>query len=37
MATTNNVMVDPSGIGNASKMTPLPQPQITVPTIPQFK
>ena len=33
----NNVMVDPSGIGNAAKMAPLPQPHITVPTIPQFK
>lgn len=33
----NNVMVDPSGIRNAAKMAPLPQPHITVPTIPQFK
>ena len=33
----NNVMVDPSGIGNAAKIAPLPQPHITVPTIPQFK
>jgi hypothetical protein len=33
----NNVMVDPSGIGNAAKMAPLPQPNIMVPTIPQFK
>jgi len=33
----NNVTVDPSGTGNASKMAPLPQPRITVPTIPQFK
>jgi hypothetical protein len=33
----NNVMVDPSGIGNASRMAPLPPPRITVPTIPQFK
>ena len=33
----NNVMVDPSGIGNAAKMAPLPQPHITVPSIPQFK
>jgi hypothetical protein len=30
-------MVDPSGIGNAAKMAPLPQPQISVPTVPQFK
>jgi hypothetical protein len=33
----NNVTADPSGIGNASRMAPLPQPRITVPTIPQFK
>jgi hypothetical protein len=33
----NNVMVDPSGIGNAAKLAPLPQPHIMVPTIPQFK
>jgi hypothetical protein len=33
----NNVMVDPSGIGNASRMAPLPQPQISAPVIPQFK
>jgi len=33
----NNVTVDPIGIGNASRMAPLPQPHITAPTIPQFK
>jgi hypothetical protein len=33
----NNSTVDPSGIGNASRMAPLPQPHITAPTIPQFK
>jgi hypothetical protein len=33
----NNVLADPSGIGNASKIAPLPQPRITVPVIPQFK
>jgi hypothetical protein len=33
----NNVMVDPSGIGNASRMAPLPQPQIAAPVIPTFK
>ena len=33
----NNVMVDPSGIGNAAKIPQLPQPHISVPTIPQFK
>lgn len=33
----DNVMVDPSGIENAAKIPPLQQPQIGVPTIPQFK
>jgi hypothetical protein len=33
----NNVMVDPSGIDNASRMAPLPQPHIAAPVIPQFK
>ena len=33
----NNVMVDPSGIGNASRMAPLPQPHIAPPVIPKFK
>ena len=33
----NNVMVDPSGIGNASRVAPLPPPRITVPVIPKFK
>jgi hypothetical protein len=33
----NNVTVDPSGIGNASKIAPLPPPRITVPAIPSFK
>lgn len=33
----NNVTVDPSGIGNASKLPPLPQPRISVPKVPQFK
>jgi hypothetical protein len=30
-------MVDPSGVGNASKVAPIPPPRISVPTIPQFK
>jgi hypothetical protein len=34
---TNNVTVDPSGIGNAARMAPLPPPRITVPVVPQFK
>ena len=33
----NNVTVDPSGIGNASRIAPLPQPRITAPVIPHFK
>ena len=33
----NNVAVDPSGIGNAARMAPLPPPRITVPVVPQFK
>jgi len=33
----NNVTVDPSGIGNASKIAPPPPPRITVPAIPKFK
>jgi hypothetical protein len=33
----NNVLVDPSGIGNASRIAPLPPPRITVPVVPQFK
>ncbi len=33
----NNVLVDPSGIANASKVAPLPPPRITAPVVPQFK
>ena len=33
----NNVLADPSGIENAYKVAPLPQPHITVPEIPKFK
>jgi len=33
----NNVMVDPSGVGNASRVAPLPPPRITVPVVPKFK
>jgi hypothetical protein len=33
----NNVTVDPGGIGNASRIAPLPPPRITVPVIPHFK
>jgi hypothetical protein len=34
----NNVMVDPSGIGNASRTAPLPEPHVAAPVpIPEFK
>ncbi len=33
----NGMLVDPSGIGNASKVAPIPPPRITVPAVPQFK
>jgi hypothetical protein len=33
----NNASVDPSGIGNANKVAPIPPPRITVPVVPRFK
>jgi hypothetical protein len=33
----NNVAVDPSGIGNASRMATLPQPHIAAPVVPKFQ
>ena len=30
-------VTNPSGIGNANRVAPLPPPRISVPTIPQFK
>ena len=33
----NNVLVDPSGVGNASRTARLPQPIITAPAIPKFQ
>ena len=33
----NNVTVDPSGIGNASRLPPLPLQRVTVPVVPKFK
>ena len=33
----NNATVDPSGIGNAGKVAPIPPPRITVPVVPRFK
>jgi hypothetical protein len=32
-----NMPVDPSGIGSANKVAPIPPPRIAVPTVPQFK
>ena len=33
----NNVMVDPSGVGNAARVAAPPPPRISVPVIPKFK
>jgi hypothetical protein len=33
----NNAAVDPSGIGNASRVAPIPPPRISVPVVPRFK
>jgi D-alanyl-D-alanine carboxypeptidase len=33
----NSVLTDPSGIGNANRVTAIPPPRISVPPIPQFK
>jgi hypothetical protein len=33
----NNINVDPSGIGNASRVPPLAIPPIRVPKVPQFR
>jgi hypothetical protein len=33
----NNINVDPSGIGNASRMPSLPSPRIGIVPIPKFK
>jgi hypothetical protein len=30
-------LTNPSGMGNASRVAPIPPPRITVPTVPQFK
>jgi hypothetical protein len=37
IGTATSVLVDPSGIGNASKVAAPPPPKISVPAIPQFK
>ena len=33
----NNINVDPSGIGNASRVPPLAIPPVTAPKVPQFR
>jgi hypothetical protein len=33
----NNATVDPSGIGNANRVAPIPPPRITVPVVPRLK
>lgn len=30
-------VTDPSGIGNANRVAPIPPPRISAPTVPQFK
>jgi hypothetical protein len=37
IGTAQGQVVDPSGIANAQKVAPLPQPHISVPIVPQFK
>jgi hypothetical protein len=33
----NSMLTDPSGMGNANKVTAIPPPRISVPPIPKFK
>jgi hypothetical protein len=33
----NNANIDPSGIGNANRVAPIPPPRITVPVVPRFR
>ena len=37
IGTAQSQFTDPSGMGNANKVAPLPPPHISVPTVPQFK
>ena len=37
IAGAQSQMTDPSGVGNANRVAPIPPPRISVPTIPQFK
>jgi hypothetical protein len=34
---TQQMLTDPSGVGNASRVAPIAPPRISVPTVPQFK
>ena len=37
IAAASSVLTDPSGMGNANRVAPIPPPRIYVPPIPQFK
>jgi hypothetical protein len=37
VGTAQSQVTDPSGMANAKKIAPLPPPNISVPTVPQFK
>jgi hypothetical protein len=37
IAGAQSQVTDPSGVGNANRVAPMPPPRISVPTIPQFK
>jgi hypothetical protein len=37
VGTAQSQVTDPSGMANAKKVAPLPPPNISVPTVPQFK
>lgn len=37
VGTAQSQLTDPSGMANAKKVAPLPPPNISVPTVPQFK
>jgi hypothetical protein len=37
LSALDSMSFDPSWIGNASRVAPIPPPRITVPTVPQFK
>ena len=37
IAGAQNQVTDPSGVGNANRIAPIPPPSMSVPTIPKFK